>query len=145
MNVANVMFSQVSVCPQGACLPLIPGGCLPHPPRQTSPQADPLSRHPPHQTPPGRHPLTRHPLADTPRQTPLGQTPPWAEADTLLTKQPLAATPMQTHPPRQTPPGRHPPADTPPCTVHARIVNKRAVRIPLECILVQLCAVVCHW
>ena len=58
------------------------------------------------------------PWADTPRQTPLGR-----------------------HPPGQTPPW----ADTPPCPVHAGIhtllrstVKKRAVRIPLECILVKI-------
>ena len=45
----KVMFSQVSVCPQG-------GG------------VHPLGRHP--------HPLGRHPRADTPEQTPPGQTPP---------------------------------------------------------------------
>ena len=43
-------------------------------------------------------------------------------------------------PPGQTPPpwaDTTPCADTPlPCPVHAGIVNKRAVRIPLECILV---------
>ena len=103
--------------------------------------ATPLGRHIPGQTPPGRHPMGRHPpgrhpqadtprqtspLADTPRQTPPGQTP---QADT-----PWADTPLARHPP--------------PHPVHAGIytllpstcwdtVNKRAVRIPLECILVN--------
>ena len=53
-------------------------------------------------------PLGRHPQADTPQQTPPGQTSPWAD----------------------TPLGRHPHG------VLWDMVNKQAVRIPLECILV---------
>ena len=76
------MFSQVSVCPQGGCLPL--GGVSATPPRQTPPWADtpgqtPLGRHPPGQTPfPGQIP----PGQTSPRQTPppaqcmLGYIPP---------------------------------------------------------------------
>ena len=48
----------------------------------------------------------------------------------------------QTHhhgqtPPGQTPLGRHPQADAPGQTPPGQMVNKRAVHIPLECILVQ--------
>ena len=74
---AKVMFSQVSVCPQGGgCLPLVPGVC-------------------------GRQHSGRSPWADTP-----GQTPPWVDS-----------------PSRKTFPGQ--------------TVNKRTVRIQLECILVH--------
>ena len=53
---AKVMFSQVSVCPQGGCLPHC---MLGYPP---GPEADtPLGRHPPGRHPPGRHPPGRHP------------------------------------------------------------------------------------
>ena len=90
---AKVMFSQVSVCPQGE-------GCLPHCMLGYTPWADtPLARH-------------RH--------------PPWADT-------PLPSACWDTHL----------------CSVHAGIhtplhsacwdkVNKRAVRIPLECILVNI-------
>ena len=63
-------------------------------------------------TPPGRHPLR----ADTPP----GQTPPCPVHAGIHTPLPSACW------------------DTPPCAVHAGIqsVNKWAVRIPLECILV---------
>ena len=115
------------------------------------------------QTPPGqtitlhRHPLS--PWADTPwaDTPPLGQTPP----------PPWADTPLGRHLPDRHPLGRHPPAQcmlgythspaqfmlgyTPPCPMHAGIhilplpppaettdtVNKRVVRIPVECILVR--------
>ena len=54
---AKVMFSQVSVCPQGGCLPHC---MLGYPP---GPEADtPLGRHPP-----GRHPRVDTPQADTPQ------------------------------------------------------------------------------
>ena len=56
----------------------------------------------------GRHPPGRHP----PEQTPPWETPPGPEADTL--------------------PGRHPL-----CSACWDMVNKRAVHIPLECILVS--------
>ena len=65
---AKVMFSQVSVCSQGACLPHCMLGYT-HP-RADTPQADthlPQADTPP----PGRHPPGQTP----PRQTP-GQTPP---------------------------------------------------------------------
>ena len=90
------------------------GGCLllvsgRHPPRQT----------PPRQTPPGRH---------LPGQTTIGQTPP----------------PPGRHPTSgQTPLGRHPWADiphlgdTPLRSACWDTVNKRAVRIPVEYILVK--------
>ena len=80
MKFAKIMFSQVSVCPQGAEVSAT------HPPRKTSP----LSRHPPGQT----LPLGRHSL------------------------------------------GRHPPSPMP--STYWDTVNKRAVGIPLECILVQV-------
>ena len=75
------------------------------------------------------------PWADTPplQTHPPGQTPPCADTK-----------PGQTHPPGQTPPGRPPWEDTHHCadthpTVQCTLgdtVNKRAVCIPLECILV---------
>ena len=42
---------------------------------------------------------------------------------------------------RQTPPGRNPGAGTPPSRHPRQMVNKRAVGIPLKCILVYLCPV----
>ena len=104
---AKVMFSQVSLCPQG-------GVCHTHPPdqRQT----------PPGQTPPGQAPLTSacwdtHP----PTQCMLGYIPSCPVHSGI---HPLPSACWETHP-------SLPSAcwDT---------VNKRAVRIPLECILVQL-------
>ena len=96
--------------------------------------------------------------------TPPGQTPPtWTDTTHLGRHHPWADTPppLGRHPPgRQFPMGRHPPAqcllgytplpnacwDTPPSTqcmlgytprqILRDMVNKRAVRIPLECILV---------
>ena len=68
--------------------------------------------HIPRQTPP---------LSDTPpRQTPPRQIPPWAD------------TPGQTPPPADTPPARHPSLPS----ACWDTVNKRAVRILLECILI---------
>ena len=65
----KVLFSQVSVCPQGevyAPQADIPSGRY-HPPRQTHPQADtPQADTPWTDTPPGRHPLGRHPPGKTP-------------------------------------------------------------------------------
>ena len=99
------MFSRSSVCPQGECLPLVPGVSATLP-RQTSPR----------QTPQGRHPLDR---------LPSRQTSPW------------------THPPAQCMLGYTPPPSqymlgythTLPSACW-ETDNKRAVRIPLECILV---------
>ena len=78
---AKVMFSQVSVCPQGAVCPIacwdtLPWTDTPNPPWADTPPPwvdtrPPLGRHPPGQTPPGRHP-TLTPWADTP----LGRHPP---------------------------------------------------------------------
>ena len=45
----------------------------------------------------------------------------------------------KTPPPRQTPPGRHPPDRHPPGSACWDTVNKRAVRILLECNLVHVC------
>ena len=87
---AKVMFSQVSVCPQGGG-GFCPIACWDIPPGTR-----------------GRHPPGRHP----PEQTPPWETPPGPEADTL--------------------PGRHPL-----CSACWDMVNKRAVHIPLECILVS--------
>ena len=95
---AMVMFSQMSVCPEGGVCHFL-----------------------------GRHPPGRH--------------TPWA--DTPLVRH----SPLVRHPP-----GRHPPAQCmlayTPCPAHAGIhplpsacwdtVNKRAVRIPLECIPVTI-------
>ena len=125
------MFSQVYVCPRGGVYPIT---CWDTPPsRKTPAQADtPLSGQtpPPWEDPPGWHPPSRythppgqvHPLG---RYNPSGQTPPGR------------------HPPRQVHPswadtpsqGRHPPL----CSACWDAVNKQAVRIPLECILVY------HW
>ena len=88
-----------------------PGGCLPHYMLGYTPPAGHLS------------PLGRHtPLADTP----LGRHYPWADT-------PLPSACWDTHNPL-------PSAcwDTPFCTVHAGIRSVRAVRIPLECILVKI-------
>ena len=118
-------YFYVPVCPQGrVSAPLHVGTDNP---LADTPWADtPLDRHPPEQTlpwadtPPGRHPLGRHPSR---------QTPPWAD------------TPRQTLPWADTP-GSHPPGSHPPPGRHPLnsacwdMVNKRAVRIPLECILV---------
>ena len=69
MKFAKVMFSQVSVCPQG-------GGCLPHCMLGYTPSRHlPLSRHSPGQTPPSK----QTPLG----QTPPGQTPPLHSADEI--------------------------------------------------------------
>ena len=112
------VFTVVCLSTWGSeCLPLVPGECPLHPPwADTS-----LLRRSPGQTPPGRQPLSadtplgRHPQADTSLGRPLGQTPLWA--------------------------------DTLPCPVYAGIhtplpsacwdmVNKQAVHITLQCILV---------
>ena len=82
-----------------------------------------------------RHPPGRH--APPARHHPPGQTPP--RADTPLGRYPH----LGRHPPGQTPPlGRHPPGlSTPPWTKYTPqdTVNARAVRILLECKLVQIC------
>ena len=69
------------------------------------------------------HLLGRHPMDTPSRQTPPRQTPP-------LGRHPSGKTNGQT------PPGRHPP----PGSACWNTVNKRAVHIPLECILVKLFA-----
>ena len=112
---AKVMFLQVSVCPQRGAIP-----AQVHPLLAGTPQArtTPLDRYSPQAgTPPGQvHPHWQvHPQA--------GTLPP-----------PDSYTPGQVHPPpgRYTPPGRYP-------TSHSACwdtVNKQAVRIPRECILV---------
>ena len=126
----KVMFSQVSVCPQGGVSAPLHAGI------QTPRQAQtPWQTHPPPRagTPPRQvHPLGRythgqiHPLD---RYIPSVVTPPGRYPP-----------PGQVHPL-----GRH--TSPPPCPVHAAIhplcsacwdtVNKRAVYIPLECILVS--------
>ena len=77
--------------------------------------------------PPGRHPPGKHPLADPLGQrSPTGQTAFWEDtprADTPLGRQPPGETPLWT--------------DTPLRSVCWDTVNKWAVRILLECILVQ--------
>ena len=102
------------------CHSVYRGGCLP-PPVLTPPGRHPLGRHPPGQTPsPGRHPpLGRHPPPPCPVH---------AGIHTLPAQCMLGCTP---------------------CPVHAGIhthtlpsacwdmVNKWAVRISLECILVE--------
>ena len=109
---AKVMFSQVSVCPGGGCLPHYMLGYTP--PGQTP---LPLGRH----TPPGRHPLGqalplgRHPLGrHPPAQCMLGYTHPCPVHAGIHT--PLPSACWDTHNPL-------PSACcyTPSCTVHAGI------------------------
>ena len=108
-------WGEGGVCPI-ACWDTPPGTRRRHPPgpEADTPWADtPLGQPPPGQTPPPQDQ----------RQTPPGRTPPCPgpETDTLQ---------------RQTPPlGKHPQAD-PLRSAWWDTVNKRAVRIPLECILV---------
>ena len=54
---AKVMFSQVSVCPQEGCLPLVPGGVYHNCPTWADNPLgrQPQGRQPPIWTPPGRH------------------------------------------------------------------------------------------
>ena len=123
-----------SFCSHGGVPGQVPPSQAPCPPgryppaRYTPPARYPPARHPaPRQVPPkpGTHPSQVHPLG--------GYTP-WAGT-------PQAATPLG----RCTPPGRYTPqAGTPPGQVHlpweqcmlGDMGNKRAVHIPLECILV---------
>ena len=72
----------------------------------------------------GIHPLGRHPPG---RHPPPGRTPP-------LGTPPQADNPLGKHPPWT----GIPQADTPLCNACWDTVNKWAVRIPLECILVGL-------
>ena len=69
---------------------------------------------------------------------PPGQTPPWT--DTPWPDIPLTRPPGKTPPPvdgQTSPLGRHPPGRQPPlCSACWDTVNTRAIRIPLECILV---------
>ena len=108
------------------------------------------------------HPAGRHPQADTPRQTPAGQTPPCAhtpgrhpQAETLLGRPPWADTLQQTHQ-ADTPLGRHPPPEThthreadtpwvdpPAATLPPWRPLQRLVHILLECILVIIMYVQC--
>ena len=90
----------------------------------------------------------------------LGYTTPRADApqaDTPQGRPPQGRLPQCRHPSLWAiPPGRLPWAYTPPCPVHTRIhtplysacwdtVNKRAVRIPLECILVENNGFTSNW
>ena len=136
---AKVMLLQVSVCPQGVVCLWFWGRHPPHRrPQADTPQADtppadtPSLGRPPRQTPP--------PWVDPPGQTPL----PWADTPSLGRHN----LPGQTQPPwADTPSADTTLADTPPPSAcwdtHSPLpsacwdtVNKRAVRIPLECILV---------
>ena len=118
---AKVMFSQVCICPLGG------GGCLSHCMQGYTHTPRTRGRHPQGQ----KHPP---PQADTPRARGTPQ------ADTTA--------------PGQTPPlGRHPPwADTskqktppPPSSACFDTVTKQAVRIPLECILVDNVSLINRW
>ena len=72
-------------------------------------------------------------VADTPRaDIPQADTSPLANT-------PWSDTPLGRHPPGQTPL----PGQTPPCSACRDTVNKRVVRILLECILVD--SVIPHW
>ena len=144
------MCSQVSVCPQGVSGPLHAGI---HPPgtRVRPPGArgrSPLDRHPPWDQRQAHRPRTRG------RHPPWADTPLGPEAEML----PRTRGRLYSHPPPPTPrqsphPGKQPPrpetdtpwadtprpeADTPLHSACCDTVNKRAVRIPLECILVIL-------
>ena len=115
-----------------------------HTPGQTHPLAHThtlLGRHPLAHIPLGRHPLAppwhTQPLGRHPH--PLGRHPQHLPAHTpLLAHTPWADIPAAHTPPWHTLPlDRHPPGThTPPPTACWDTVNKRAVRIPLECILV---------
>ena len=112
------MFSQVSVCPHEVCLP----HCM-------------LGHTPDRYTPGQVHPRLLH--------------PPWAGTP------PAGTPPHQVHPHQVHPlvhAGIHIPLhsafwDTPPplCRTCWDTVNKQAVRIPLECILVPLDICVYHY
>ena len=133
---AKVIFSQVSVYPQGGGVSasvhagIYPPGSDTNPPGPDPSGADtPQSRHPPLPSPGSRPPWeqTPPPGADT---TPQSRHPPPRSGH---------------HPPEQTPRSRHHPgADTttphpPPPTQGIRLqhtVNERPVRFLLECILV---------
>ena len=125
----NVMFLHLcqSFCSQR--------GCLPHTPRVDTPgQTSPWADNPWADTP---LPMGRHP---TPGQTPPphGQTPPWADTPSHGQTSP---TPGQTPSSSWTDTPWHTPlpqADTPLHSACWDTVNKRAVRTPLECILVFL-------
>ena len=111
---AKVMFSQVSVCPQGGVCPI---ACWDTPLWQVHL----LGRY----TPLGRHPLGRY----TPGQTPPGRYTHLGTPPDRYT--PWAGTPLGMHTPRQvpswtdTPLGRHPPGQVHPCLV----------RHPYQCML----------
>ena len=119
------MFSQVPVCPQGGLCPLYAGI---HPLAGTPPSAD--------------TPWVGTPLPGAGKPPPLGQVHPlpWArytpgQVHTLLGRYtPQAGTTIRVGTPRQVHPVR---ADTSPLRSACwDTVNKRAVCIPLECILV---------
>ena len=70
---------------------------------------------------------------------PQEQTPP-LRADTPHSRHPPGQTPQEQTPPQQTPPGADPPGQTPPPPAKIMLgdtVNARAVRILLECKLVN--------
>ena len=100
----------------------------------------PRSRHPlGAYTPPEQTPSLEQtpPLEQTPLQSrhPPEQTPPWSRHTPQSRHSPRADTPQSRHPPQnQTPP---PGLSTPPRSRLRHTVNKRLVRILLECILVH--------
>ena len=101
-------------------------GCLPHCMLGYTPlRRHPLGRHPPVDTPlsPGRYP---------PRQTPPGQTSPFPRQTLLLSRHLLGRHPPPPQDRHPHSPGRHLPMPS----ACWDTVNKRTVRIPLECILV---------
>ena len=102
-------------------------GCLPHCMLGYIPPS--LDRHPPWQTPTRQtHPLGRHSQADTPLgKHPLGRRP--------LGKHPLGRHPWADSPLGRHPLGRHPLGKHSP-QILRDMVNKQAVHILLECILV---------
>ena len=125
------VFTGVCLSTVGVCL--WPGGVC-YTSQANTPSADPLGRHPWADTPlldrhppPGQTPLDRHPQGDTPlcRQPPLGKTSPPGQTPSPLQTPLWADTPA-------------PCADTPPLRDTTDTVNKRAVRILLECILLGL-------
>ena len=73
----------------------------------------------------------------------LGYTPLWADISSLGRPPTRAYTPPGRSPWADTIPGRHPPGQTPPGQIPPSsacwdTVHKRAVRIPLECILIYI-------
>ena len=138
------MFSQVSVCPQGGVLPHCMLGYTPSDRYTSWGGTLPWADTPWAGTPQGRHPQAGTPTwAHPPTGTPPGQVHPWACTPPRQVPS-WADTPLGRHPlGRYTPAFSDTPAsacwDTNTTPLHSAcwdMVNKQAVHIPLECILV---------